>query len=185
LPLRTPTGILLNRELSDSRYMTRAFGSGTGTVDSLDVVVANLPLLMLMGGLAATFLAIAAVVGVLVLVSAAIFGFPEIVVAGRTFEAGWVLLRFGPLLVLHGGLAGMVAYGLWMEKHWSRVMVSVFWVSVIASASFAAILHPVGGRFWFLVALGCSPILLGSWLYLYYWGAAVAYYDGSRQESST
>lgn len=182
MPLRTPTGILLRQELSDSRYMTGNFGSAKGTIDPLDMVVANLPLLMLVGGLAATLLAIAAVVGALILVSAAIFSFPEIVIAGSTFEGGWALIRFGPLLLLHGGLAGAVAYGVWMEKHWSRVLVVVFWASIITSASVAAILHPVGGRFWFSVALGCSPILLGSWLYFYYWGVTVAYYQGYGQD---
>ena len=47
--------------------MTSNLDSARDTVDPLDIVVANLPLLMLVGGLSATLLDIAAVVGSLVL----------------------------------------------------------------------------------------------------------------------
>lgn len=170
--------MLLKKELSDCRHMTETVGSDRDTVHDLDTVVANLPLLMLLGGLFYTLLTIAAAVGVLVLLSSALFSFPELVLGETTYESGWVLVRFGPLLVLHGGLAGVAACGIWMEKRWSRGLVVAFWISAIASTSLAAILHPVGGRFWFTVALGCLPILVSSWLYLYFWGGVAAYYDG-------
>ena len=182
LPLRTPTGILSRKAQCDGRYMTGNFDSTRDTVDPLDVVVANLPLLMLVGGLSAMLLAIAAVFGLLVLVSGALFSLPEYDFRGTTLEGGWMLLRFGPLLLLHGGLAAAVAYGTWMEKRWSRGLTLLFWASIIVSASVAAMLHPVGGRFWFTVALGSLPILLGSWLYFYYWGRVVSYYAGLRKD---
>lgn len=180
MPLRTPTGILLNKELSDSLFMTSNPGAAEDTTDSLDLVVANLPLLILVGGLTATLLAIAAVGCVLVLLSAALFSLPELSFADRTFEGWWALVRFGPLLVLHGALAAVIAYGVWTQKRWSRVLAVVFWGSMVTSASVAAILHPVGGRFWFTVALCCLPFMLAVWLYHYYWGGAVAYYEELR-----
>ena len=180
MPLRTPTGILLNKELSDSLFMTSNRGPAKDTTDSLDLVVANLPLLMLVGGLTATLLAIAAVGGVLILASAALFSFPVLSFAERTFEGWWALVRFGPLLVLHGVLAAVIAYGVWTQKRWSRVMAVVFWGSMVTSASVAAMLHPVGGRFWFTVALCCLPIMLAAWLYHYHWGGAVAYFEELR-----
>ena len=179
---RTPTGTPLKKVLRDDRHMTGNFAHARETVDPLDVVVASLPLLMLVGGLLATFFAITAAVGVLVLVSGALFSLPEFIFNGTTFSGGWVLLRFGPLLLLHGGLAGAAAYGIWMEKQWSRGLALVFWASMIASTSVAAILHPVGGRFWFTVAVGCLPVLLGSWLYFYYWRGVATYYARCRKD---
>ena len=162
--------------------MSNTFSSARDVVDPLDVVVARLPLLMLAGGLAATLFALATVGGLLVLVSGALFSFPEYVFDETTYEGGWVLFRFGPLLVLHGGLAGAVAYGIWMEGQWSRGLALVFWASIIVSTSVAAFLHPVGGRFWFTVALACLPVLLGSWLYFYHWRGVATYYAGFGQD---
>ena len=156
--------------------MTGSFLDRQGTIDPLDEVVAELPLLMLVGGLFATLFAIATVGGLLVLVSGTLFNTPEFVFEGTTYEGRWVLLRFGPLLLFHGGLAAALAYGIWTKRQWSRWLALVFWASIIISTSLAAFLYPVGGRFWFTVAVGCSPILFGSWLYLYYWGRVVAYY---------
>ena len=164
--------------------MTSSFSSTSDTVDPLDVVVANLPLLMIVGGLSATLLAMVAVVGLLVLVSGALFSFPEFDFNGTTLEGGWMLLRFGPLLLLHGGLVAAVAYGTWMEKKWSRSLAIVFWASIIVSTSVAAMLHPVGGRFWFTVALGSLPVLLGSWLYFYHWGRVVSYFTRLKDDEA-
>ena len=150
--------------------------------DPLAEIVAELPLLMLVGGLLATLLAIACAVGILTIVFAAIFGVPEFTISETTYDGVWVLVRFGPLLMLHDGLLAALAYGLWTGRSWSRRLAVVFWCSLIVFTSIAAILYPVNGRFWFFVALCSLPFLLGSWLYLYQWGGAVAYYKSLQAD---
>ena len=150
--------------------------------DPLAEIVAELPLLMLVGGLLATLLAIACAVGILTIVFAAIFGVPELTIRDTTYDGIWVLVRFGPLLILHGGLLAALAYGLWTGRPWSRRLAVAFWCALIVFTSIAAILHPVGGRFWFFVALCSLPLLLGSWLYLYQWSRAVAYYKSLQAD---
>jgi hypothetical protein len=154
------------------------------TVDPLAEIVANLPLLMLVGGLMATLLAVASAAGILTIVLSALFGIPEFTLDETTYEGNWVLLRFGPLLLIHGGLAAAVGYAIWTGRKWSRRLVVVFWTSMIAFASAAAILYPSDGRVWFTLALCCLPLLLGSWLYLYHWGRVVTYYDGLTEKGA-
>ena len=118
-----------------------------GAVDPLAETVANLPLLHLVGGLVATLFPVACGIGVLVLVSSALFSLPEITLSETTYAGSWLLVRFGPLLLILGGLAGTIAYGTWTGKRWIRGLVIAFWTLCIAFASLAAILHPVGGGY--------------------------------------
>jgi hypothetical protein len=150
--------------------------SAEGVHDPLAETVANLPLLLLSGGLLATLFPFACAIGILTLSCSAMFGVPELTLNETNYEGSWLLTLFGPVLLILGGLAAAFAFSIWTGKVWGRGLVILFWTSLIVFASLVSILYPTGGRIWFFVALSCVPILLVSWLYLYRWVRVVEYY---------
>lgn len=154
-------------------------------VDPIADTIARLPLVHLIGALIATLLPFICGAGALVFLSGALFGLPEFTISETTYSGTWVLVRFGPALLILGGMAGAIALGTWTEKPWTRGLVIAFWTFCMVFLSAAAFLHPASGKLWIVVALYCLPMLPISWLYLYRWGRVVVYYQSLQANGAT